>query len=463
MLNKCIYLPSNLNLELIVKECPPSFKYDLDYLKYTAHYIYTKPSLLHDYYESNSMFIEVSSTNLKNRIPNYRNYLDYLIENKIIITDNQYIASSTGYDSKCKGYCFDIDYNNGPKLDKISKFTLIRNIGKHNLKTARLIARYKNLTQWFNKGLLKIDKLGAMQTINVLYESDLNSSETFVKDRAELRKIDRELKVLKIANDDLFYGCDGNVGRFHSNLTTLNKAFRKHITYNGQKLVSVDLINSQPLFSTMLLSREFYDSRSNSFNKSYLRSKKLDSYNLLNKVLLQSNKYITSTLYTMFREYPVINGALSVNSYSALVLNGKLYERFSEAVYAKTKIQLNRKETKKAIFLVLYSSNRHYSIYKKIFKEIFPNEYEIFRNLKKNEKSLLPRVLQMIEAYVFLDIISKRISKEKPDLPIFTVHDSIVTTVGNEDYVRQVCVEEFKRVLSIDAPFKFEYWDEESN
>jgi hypothetical protein len=165
----------------------------------------------------------------------------------------------------------------------------------------------------------------------------------------------------------------------------------------------------------------------------------------------------------MFLKYPVSHGTQGVSSYSELVLNGDLYEMFGAAVFARTKEKLNRKETKKAIFLVLYSSNRHSSIYKTIFIENFPNEYEIFKRLKKKEKSLLPRVLQMIESYMFLDVISKRISKEKPNLPIFTLHDSIVTTVGNEDYVMQVCVEEFKKVLSIDAPFKFEYWDEESN
>jgi hypothetical protein len=44
-----------------------------------------------------------------------------------------------------------------------------------------------------------------------------------------------------------------------------------------------------------------------------------------------------------------------------------------------------------------------------------------------------------------LDKICKRISIEKPSLPIFTIHDSIITTRGNESYIQLVMKEELEK------------------
>jgi hypothetical protein len=463
MLYKCIYLPGNLNLEDIVKECPPSFKCDLDYLKYIAHYIYIKPSYIHDFYENNNEFIEISSTSLKNRIPNYRKYLDYLLENKVLHTDNQYTTSNLGFDSKCKSYSFDTTYNQKPKIDFINKYTLIRNINDHIQESKRLMHKYKYLTKWFKTGQLEIDIDAADNTIEKLYSEDLSNNDDEIRDRAELRRTERQIKILKMSNGDFNFNCDKNVGRFHSTLTTLKKAFRKHITYNGENLVAVDLKNSQPLFSTLLLDPKFYDSRSDSFNRGDLSQKKLLSIKLFNKLSININKYICNRDYIMFRDYEQTIGRVSPYSYTNLVLRGELYELYSDKLYEEHHIRYNRSETKEKVFSSLYSSNSCHRKFKYTFQNMFPNEFEIFEDIKEVDKSLLPRILQMIESYMFLDVISKRISIEKPNLPIFTIHDSIVTTAGNEYYVMQVCLEEFKKVLSIDAPFKLEYWDEESN
>ncbi len=45
--------------------------------------------------------------------------------------------------------------------------------------------------------------------------------------------------------------------------------------------------------------------------------------------------------------------------------------------------------------------------------------------------------------------VSQRISIEKPTLPIFTIHDSIVTTDGNQDYVSRVIEEEAYKLTGL--------------
>ena len=83
----------------------------------------------------------------------------------------------------------------------------------------------------------------------------------------------------------------------------------------------------------------------------------------------------------------------------------------------------------------------------------------MFPLIKKLDKTNLPRLLQRIESHLILLVISKRISRERPDLPIFTIHDSIVTTEGNEDYVQQVMAEELEKAIGFSQKFSIEEWD----
>ena len=85
--------------------------------------------------------------------------------------------------------------------------------------------------------------------------------------------------------------------------------------------------------------------------------------------------------------------------------------------------------------------------------------YEVFSLIKRKEKSLLARILQSIESDIIVNRASKRIAKEQPDLPIFTIHDSIATILGNEDYVATIITEEVKNLTDLDVQLGYEYWN----
>ena len=51
----------------------------------------------------------------------------------------------------------------------------------------------------------------------------------------------------KIGRQDYYLLHDDNVYRFHSNLTNMRSVIRNAVTYDGQKLISIDIKNSQPL------------------------------------------------------------------------------------------------------------------------------------------------------------------------------------------------------------------------
>ena len=60
---------------------------------------------------------------------------------------------------------------------------------------------------------------------------------------------------------------------------------------------------------------------------------------------------------------------------------------------------------------------------------------------------------------IIIERVTKRISLEKPELPIFTIHDSVATTQGDEKYVSSVITEEVKQATGLDVKLGFEYWD----
>jgi hypothetical protein len=156
-----------------------------------------------------------------------------------------------------------------------------------------------------------------------------------------------------------------------------------------------------------------------------------------------------------------------VSTFVDAVSKGNFYELLSKMIKQEMNLSItDRKELKAIVFLVLFTDNRFIgqddAAPKKIFRELFPTIYRLFALIKKRDKSILPRILQTIESHLMLKVIAKRISIERPDLPIFTIHDSIATTVGNEDYVQKVMQEELTKHIGHPPTLSVEYWTPEN-
>jgi hypothetical protein len=122
----------------------------------------------------------------------------------------------------------------------------------------------------------------------------------------------------------------------------------------------------------------------------------------------------------------------------------------------------SRRELKDEIFAILYPDNRFIgqkeAIYKRIFKRLFPGVYEVFRLIKMHHRHNLPILFQQLESKLMLEIVAKRICKEYPDIPIFTIHDSIVCPVGMEQYVASIIDIETQKCIGVKPRLEFEYW-----
>lgn len=81
---------------------------------------------------------------------------------------------------------------------------------------------------------------------------------------------------------------------------------------------------------------------------------------------------------------------------------------------------------------------------KQLFKYEFPPVNEVFQTIKSIDNSTLARILQRVESHLFLDEIVIKIKKEKPALPIFTIHDSILLPRAVPQYISNIasdCIE----------------------
>src|SRR5581483_9666911 len=113
------YIPKDINLDEMLRQHPPSFRFHRDYFICLLHLITALPARKKGLLDKKG-FISLNVEVLKKHVHDYRPYLDYLLEHDIIETDNHYIVGS-----KSIGYRFAPRYRFGLKQEEITKWTLI--------------------------------------------------------------------------------------------------------------------------------------------------------------------------------------------------------------------------------------------------------------------------------------------------------------------------------------------------
>jgi hypothetical protein len=240
------------------------------------------------------------------------------------------------------------------------------------------------------------------------------------------------LRICQIAKGDFYFYVDKTSGRLHTNLTTLKKELRNFLTYDGRQLVSLDIKNSQPFFSLLLLNPLFYDEYSSVLN--YSKVKVRDSIDYI-------------TMYKIKQP----TDSKGFEKYTLDVQNGILYDIFQTEIENLTgqKFGGGRGAAKQIMFLTLFSRNRSECLMevngeslspKRLFQNLYPEVYKVFKGYKKTDHSLLACILQRLESILILDIITKQCSHL--NTPIFTIHDSIACYPEHADEVKDIMINE---------------------
>jgi hypothetical protein len=366
---------------------------------------------------------------LKKLVPQADKYLSGLIDAGIVLREGQYIPGEVSYK-----YRFAPEYESKFKSVLLTNAKLIRRIESvHHelLKEASKSVRYYSEQTKYLKQLTIADDYSNF--IESHYTSETDQYNSIMG------------SATRIINKDIFYSIDNTSGRFHSNITNMAKGLRPYLRIKGEPLVNIDIKNSQPYLSTILLT--------DPGKVSYLTN------NPVFALLLQSLKVSLNQ---------------DVKNYITLVISGQLYE-FLMSEFDKEGLTLSRTETKRQVLRILFARNRmpKEEINKKcrlIFKDRFPTVHRIFSKVRGHEKGdkfqnfkRFAILLQRIESYLMLDVILKRIYKELPGTIAVTVHDSIMTGIltNNVEAVRKIMIEELTFFIGFQPQIKIEGIKEE--
>src|SRR6185312_9014701 len=244
------YIPSNLDIDKLLSDVPPAFKYSCDCFVYILGLVTEIPAHTKGLLDK-STFVPINASILKQHVHNYRLYLDYLLQNGVFETDNRYIK-----EEKSKGYRYTYLYQTPVQPVEITKYTLIKGLNSESNWERSMSQKYRELKKWFDE--LQYDYTGAEQWLKEKYEADLklglhNATPKF---NANL------MNIMRLKDKDYYFRVDASAGRLHTNLTSLKSELRDWLSWKGKPLVSNDLKCAQPLLLTALLREEFYEDTS---------------------------------------------------------------------------------------------------------------------------------------------------------------------------------------------------------
>jgi len=265
--------------------------------------------------------------------------------------------------------------------------------------------------------------------------------------------------------------------RLHTKVSTLMSGLRNFLTFEGEnQLVYLDIKNSQPFHMLFLLQKKFW-SRSKSLRKQDLSLKVIDEklYKQLvtgeegrYNALIRSLEPLGSTVKNpvLPRKSMIYGGGYSAKYFAHLVATGKLYEfiskEFKSGLHAGSKrVTLMDRESAKQAFITMLNSddtkkNSPSSHLMSQFKSLFPVVAEVISFLKSKTNRNLAFLLQAIEAEFIIHRISLPLLKSHPEIPIYTIHDGIITTKQHADTLLNWLRMVYSEALGIEPEVKIE-------
>jgi hypothetical protein len=106
----------------------------------------------------------------------------------------------------------------------------------------------------------------------------------------------------------------------------------------------------------------------------------------------------------------------------------------------------DRGRVKRRFLTAMYGKNHWQDSIKHQLSKHYPSVAGMLKSLKRHNYRHAAHVIQNAEATIFIHVICNRIRNDRPDLPIFTIHDSILTVPSAAPYVKSVILDEFGKL-----------------
>lgn len=392
-------------LENSILNTPPTFNFNNSLAFFFLHLVAIRRFIDPNCDEYSGGFVSLDSKLLEHYSYNYSKYFRYFTDNGIlhkrIYSKDKNRANSYSFiydiDSECNEFV-KVDINN---LQKLKNFELIEKHTGEDEKCTHLI-------KWFYEGL-EIDSQQAIL--------EAQKEPNFLKRQSYLMGIE------KLKNKEYWFTRKPHSdNRLHTPLTNLSKKLRTYLSFKGENLINLDIRCSQPYFLVVLVERLYSTIATLMFEnlKNHLYSSGFrEEYRKIKNWILNEDFY-TEISKVLFEGKRI---PLTRNEW---IGRGKSREK-------KTVNYENERELTKKLILRLFYIDTNSYLYKhdsdlKIFDEKFPYFSAFLKELKKNNYKYLSKLMQNEEANCILDIVTKRLSQLYPKMPLFTIHDSIMTT-----------------------------------
>lgn len=476
-----IIIPEQINKELIESIRPDTIvdpEYWKDCVFYFIHSIFTK-TLNEDFKPRRSKFIALKYENLKKVLgPEVSIVISTLESKKIILCDNKYQR-----DVISLGYKINKKYLKEPRIEfkTITSTKLQNRLTKYQheyyLTQKKFLSKYAHLVKWFLKDELEFNKPKSQLFFLALSESLTSISRELPFSTVQRRRIQNKIKwlqtstILSINNDLPIVSKNGE--RLYSKITAMYSPLRNFLTYNGYKLVYLDISNSQPFHFNILLKTSFWEENSKGISLKMI-DKELYEWLKVNHKDKIDNTIMSLNQYAKEGKTVTSKGLQRKSNPSPrfvqLSANGKLYlfihENFKAKFFTKNNDDRfkDEKAAKQEFIQLLYFNNKlkkspSYQPFQ-LFKQLFTVEASIIEILKLRKHNDFSILLQKIEAHMLLYLVGREIFYENANAPLYTIHDGIITTLGNEELVEQKINSVYKEILGFTPELKKEILSE---
>jgi hypothetical protein len=491
-----LYIYKNLNLNTIVKNFTPDFKFDMDKAYYFLHLISWRPITRREDDENENGFVPISSSLMQEYgVRDFKSYRLYFV--RIGVLEERPFS-----EGKARSFRFTKEYRGEIEVLKSPDTKFWKRVERLKIeyyrKSARSLKRNGyEIVRHLNPDL-KIDVKAALKKIDEEYEKTcLEDAE-----KAIHQKNQRVVSVSAINNGDFFYKVD-DYGRLHTNLTNLSTILRQFLSYYGEGFANIDFVNSQPMLISLFLETEFWKD-TNSFNYKSLKALKYSDYRswnptissepskeyLKNSSTEESKSYYTSnsssnvnaelgfisssstssspsapsipssinTSYTLtLTKTPISLASTDVQRYINWTRNGEFYEQMQKTFDEEN---ISRKEIKGMTYEVFFGNpttdRKRLSANKHAFMKEFPTVMLFFDLIKAKNNATLAHLAQSAESKLMFEYLVPHVRDGLEDMPIYTIHDSFLVPVSMAEEVKEAISIKFNEVLGFIPKLKIE-------
>lgn len=471
-------IPPNFDFNELLKMANPEIRkgeqFKLENLYAVTTILYERFNVKQNKYAKED-YTTLKLAYLRNAVPNAEFYLKFLIKAKVVQRDDVWILGKKSY-----GYRFIPPYYGTPISIPRLKDNELDSEKATLLWVTKDSANLPYLSKWILSPKFTFDAETAKKDLIAEYFKtengdlpmlfdliDFSAPIGIVRRTKDFTNKEHEENFNKLISGGIVpislfimrahrFTVDVSGFRLHTNISNLRKTLRKHLKYDGKRLIAYDLKNSQPLFLNALLSPTFWSGKVDSTHLNYKQL--LGPLGTLKGLGIRSAKHTLTMRESFNSQY-----GPTFQKFKKLTLDGNLYEYLCEKHIESTGEVLSRDEVKQMLIGLFFDKNsqeRKYSyVIEATVREYFPGLIEFCDSFKReDEHNKFALILQNIESTIILRKVCQIIAIKHPEMPLFTVHDSIATTEDFAPILGPLMASEIESVVGFKPTIKEEPW-----